>query len=154
MPKSRQVAGGKKAGARKLMESGRRLRKCIIRSFSPVSRSSIHHPRAITYRFSPLFFVLRLLALFLLFWLGIASDHSAHTPTTTLFHYAELGQKKIAQLRGSGQITGRDYRAIKPTSGCKGRNHLRTFRSILSRAKRCFRTNQKNYCGHDQGDHS
>ena len=32
------------------------------------------------------YLLIRLLALFLLFWLGSASDHRPHTPTTTLFH--------------------------------------------------------------------
>ena len=31
---------------------------------------------------------IRLLTLFLLFWLGSATDHRSHTPTTTLFQYA------------------------------------------------------------------
>ena len=45
----RRVA--KRQVAKKLMESGRRLRIALIRSFSPVSRSSIHHPREIIYCF-------------------------------------------------------------------------------------------------------
>ncbi len=55
----------------------------LIESDSPVSRSpptsKDHHPL--------LFLLLHRFAFLFLFWLGSATDHNAHTPTTTRFQY-------------------------------------------------------------------
>lgn len=68
----------------------------LIESFSPISRA-IYHPRVIAYCFPLLFFVLYLLALFFLFWLGSTSDHRSHIPTSTLFQYidSDFARSKI-----------------------------------------------------------
>ena len=72
------------------MESGKRLRKCINRSLSLVSRSLIHWSSSnyiLLILFPPPVF--SVFAFSLLFWLGSAFDHRSHTPATTLFHYME-----------------------------------------------------------------
>ncbi len=78
----------------------------LIGSHSPVSRSS--SSRKLHTVFPLLFLVPRLLAPFLLFWLGSASDHSAHTPTTTLFQYGEGTHGK--QIHGEEIYGGKIYR--------------------------------------------
>ena len=60
----------------------------LIGSSSPVSRSS---PSSNYILFPPLlFFSLCLLAFLFLFWLGSATGHRSHTPTTTPFQYPPL----------------------------------------------------------------
>ncbi len=39
------------------------------------------------------YLLIRPLALFLLFWLGSASDHRPHTPITTIFQYSTIGKQ-------------------------------------------------------------
>ena len=80
----------------------------LIGSSSPVSRSSSSSNYI---WFLPS--VLSGLAFLFLFWLGSATDHSTHTPTTTHFHYAYL-VLCIDHLEGS---TARRLGAISSLAG-------------------------------------
>ena len=69
----------------------------LIESSFPVSRSSSASNYILFYPPS----VLRLLAFLLLFWLGSATGHRSHTPTTTPFQYLQRLFVGFGQIAGS-----------------------------------------------------
>ncbi len=87
------------------MESGRILRNALIRSISPISRSIYQLPS----NYIPIFPLLFCppSRFFFLFWLGIASDYSAHTPHYYPFslvnsHRGYHGERR--KLDGEGDL--------------------------------------------------
>ena len=73
-----------------------------------IDHSSTHFYQSIDISIVLLTYLLiRPLALFLLFWLGSASDHRSRTPTTTLFQYSinRLYMVLPVSRRCSGQAT-------------------------------------------------